>query len=143
MSDLNQVILTGRLTRDPEIRHAPSGTGIANLGLAVDNSYSKDGQRIEKTVFVDAVGFGPLAEFTGRHCFKGQRVSLSGELNLEQWDDKQTGQKRSKISIKIGKLNPIDWKPREEGQNPPQVGQAQAPAPQYASGPADDDDVPF
>lgn len=141
MSDFNQVIMTGRLTRDPEIRYSPGGVAITNIGLACDQSYVKDGNRVENTVFVDATAFAGGAEFIGRHGFKGQRVGISGQLNLESWEDKNTGQRRTKISIKVREFNPIDWKPREENQqqNPPQVGNNPPPT----SNPADDDDVPF
>lgn len=140
MSDFNQVIMTGRLTRDPEIRYTPGGVGITNIGIACDQSYVKDGARVENTVFVDATAFAGGAEFIAKHGFKGQRVGISGQLNLESWEDKNTGQRRTKISIKVREFNPIDWKPREDSQqqNPPQVG-SQPPA----GNPVDDDDVPF
>lgn len=144
MSDLNQVTLTGRLTRDPELRYAPSGTAIANIGVACDNSYTKDGQKQENTVFVDAVAFAGGAEFVGRHGYKGQKVALTGALNLERWEDKQTGQPRTKLSIKIREFVPMEWKPRDGEQLPPQAGSSptvgNAPSP---SAPDDDDDVPF
>lgn len=152
MNDLNKVIISGRLTRDPEVRYTPGGAAICNLGVVLNKSWKdkNTGEKKEDATFVDVALFRNQAEFAGKYCFKGQRVTIDGELKMEQWADKATGAKRSRISIVSNNLFPIDW-PDRDGDQPQQHAPPQQqgnPAPhtnvsQGGPGSLDDDDVPF
>lgn len=100
MADVNLVVLVGRLTRDPEVRYTPSGTAIAQLGLAIGRKYKdQSGQLKEDTTFVDIDVFGRQAETAGQYLAKGRTVLIEGRLQLDQWEDKNSGQKRSKLKV--------------------------------------------
>ena len=104
MPNLNKVMLMGNLTRDPEIKYTPKGTAIAELGLAVNRVYTTDqGERREETTFVDVELFGRQAEIAGEYLKKGRPVFIEGRLKLDTWDDKTTGQKRSKMRV-VGEM---------------------------------------
>jgi single-strand DNA-binding protein len=101
MASYNKVILLGNLTRDPQVKYTPSGTALAELGLAV-NRYWFDKQtnsRREETTFVDVTLWGREAEVAGEYLAKGRPVLVEGRLQLDTWDDKTTGQKRSKLRV--------------------------------------------
>ena len=96
----NKVILAGNLTRDPELRTTPKGTAIAKFGLAINRNWTgEDGQKREEVTFVDVDAFGKQAEIVGKYFRKGRSVLVEGRLKLDQWDDKQTGQKRSRLGV--------------------------------------------
>ena len=100
MASLNKVMLIGNLTRDPEIRYTPKGTAVAELGLAVNRRYTaENGEKREEVTFVDVTLWGKTAELAGEYLKKGRPVYIEGRLQLDSWDDKQTGQKRSKLKI--------------------------------------------
>ena len=104
MSDMNSVNLTGRLTRDVELRTIGSGTSVADLGLAVNDKRKQGEQWVEVTHFVDVTVWGRTAEIAQQYASKGSKVGISGRLNYESWDDNQTGQKRNKIKVVCDKL---------------------------------------
>lgn len=97
----NKVILVGNLTRDPQIRYTPKGTAVAELGLAVSRTWFDQGtnQKKEETTFVDVTLWGRQAEIAGEYLSKGRPVLIEGRLNLDTWDDKESGQKRSKLKV--------------------------------------------
>jgi single-strand DNA-binding protein len=100
MANFNKVMLMGNLTRDPEVRYTPKGTAIANLGLAINETYtSSTGEQKEEVVFVDVEVWGRQAETAGQYLSKGRPVFIEGRLRFDQWDDKETGQKRSKLKV--------------------------------------------
>lgn len=100
MASVNKVLLIGNLTRDPEVRYTPKGSAVADLGLAVNRRYTLDnGERVEETTFVDITLWGRQAEIAGQYLSKGRSVFVEGRLQLDTWDDKQTGQKRSKLRV--------------------------------------------
>ena len=100
MANLNKVMLIGNVTRDPEIRYTPKGTALVELGLAVNRRYTTDnGEKREETTFVDITFWGRTAEIANEYLRKGRSVYVEGRLQLDTWDDKTTGQKRSKIKI--------------------------------------------
>src|SRR3954463_137938 len=100
MASLNKVMLIGNLTRDPEVKHTPKGTAIAEIGLAVNRVYSTEsGEKREEVTFVDVELWGRTAELGGEYLKKGRPVFIEGRLKLDTWDDKQTGQKRSKMRV--------------------------------------------
>jgi single-strand DNA-binding protein len=101
MASFNKVILLGNLTRDPQVKYTPSGAAVAEIGLAV-NRYWFDKQtnsRREETTFVDVTLWGREAEVAGEYLAKGRPVLIEGRLQLDTWDDKTTGQKRSKLHV--------------------------------------------
>jgi single-strand DNA-binding protein len=100
MANLNKVFIIGRLTRDPDVRYTPKGTQITELGVAVNRTYQGDnGEKKEESVFVDVILWGKLAETAGQYLQKGRSVFCEGRLQLDSWDDKQTGQKRSRLRV--------------------------------------------
>jgi len=100
MANLNKVMLMGNLTRDPEVRYTPKGTAVAELGLAINRVYSaENGEKREETTFVDVTLWGRTAEIAGEYLKKGRPVFIEGRLQLDTWDDKTTGQKRSKLKV--------------------------------------------
>jgi single-strand DNA-binding protein len=100
MASFNKVILVGNLTRDPELRYTPKGTAIAKIGLAVNRVWTNEaGEKKEEVTFVDVDVFGRTAENVGQYMRKGRPILVEGRLRLDQWDDKQTGQKKSKLGV--------------------------------------------
>lgn len=101
MASFNRVILMGNLTRDPQVRYVPSGTAVTELGLAVNRSWfdKQSQQRKEETTFVDVTLWGRQAEIAGEYLSKGRSVMIEGRLQLDTWDDRETGQKRSKLKV--------------------------------------------
>lgn len=154
MASFNKVILVGNLTRDPDLRYTPKGTAIAKIGLAVNRNWtSEDGQKREEVTFVDVDAFGKQAEVIGQYLRKGRPVLVEGRLRLDQWDDKQTGQKRSKLGVVLESFSFLDSGKGGEGaiENPPppparaSQGHVSAPPPAPAADvpPHEEDDVPF
>jgi single-strand DNA-binding protein len=100
MASFNKVILMGNLTRDPEVRYTPKGSAVTDIGMAVNRVYSTDnGEKREETTFVDVTLWGRTAEIAGEYLKKGRPVLIEGRLQLDSWDDKQSGQKRSKLKV--------------------------------------------
>jgi single-strand DNA-binding protein len=100
MASFNKVILLGNVTRDPELKYTPKGTAVAQIGLAVNRVYSNDqGEKVEEVTFIDVELFGRTAEIANEYLRKGRPVMFEGRLKLDTWDDKQTGQKRSKLKV--------------------------------------------
>src|SRR5437763_385437 len=100
MANFNKVILAGNLTRDPEVRYTPKGTAIAKLGLAINRTWKNEaGETKEEVTFVDVDAFGRTAEVISQYLKKGRPILVEGRLKLDQWDDKQTGQKRSRLEV--------------------------------------------
>src|SRR6202163_499936 len=100
MANLNRVLLIGNLTRDPELRYTPKGTAVTEIGLAVNRIYSgEDGEKKEETTFVDVTLWARQAGNAAQYLKKGRPVFIEGRLQLDTWDDKQTGQKRSRLRV--------------------------------------------
>src|SRR6202789_4196273 len=100
MASFNKVVLVGNLTRDPELRYTPKGTAIAKIGLAVNRVWTNEaGEKKEEVTFVDVDIFGRTAENVGQYMRKGRPILIEGRLKLDQWDDKQTGQKKSRMGV--------------------------------------------
>ena len=152
MANFNKVILAGNLTRDPELRYTPNGKAIAKFGLAINRNWTTDtGEKKEEVTFVDIDSFGRQAEVISQYLKKGRPVLVEGRLKLDQWDDKQSGQKRSRLGVVLESFSFLD-----SGRGG-DVGSAEAPRPRPASAPAtsttpasadeppvpSEDDVPF
>jgi single-strand DNA-binding protein len=102
MTGFNKVILMGNLTRDPQLKYLPSQTPVAEFGLAVNRRYkTAQGEDKEDVVFVELTAFGKQAETINQYCQKGKPLFVEGRLKYDQWDDKETGQKRSKLSVVV------------------------------------------
>lgn len=100
MANLNKVMLIGNLTRDPEVRYTPKGTAVTDIGLAVNRNYTTDtGEKREDTTFVDITLWGRQAEVVGQYMKKGRPIYIEGRLQMDTWQDKQTGQNRSKLKV--------------------------------------------
>jgi single-strand DNA-binding protein len=157
MASFNKVILVGNVTRDPELRYTPKGMAIAKIGMAVNRTWRNEaGETKEEVTFVDIDAFGRQAETLGQYIKKGSPLLIEGRLKLDQWDDKQTGQKRSKLGVIVEGFQFLGG-PRTEGapgENAPRrsTGAAAAPAPSASPAapaaepdgpPPEEDDVPF
>lgn len=100
MANLNKVMLIGNLTRDPELKYLPKGTAVADLGLAINRNWTTDdGQKREECTFLDVTFFGKQAETLAKYMTKGKPLYVEARLQLDQWDDRDTGQKRSKLKL--------------------------------------------
>jgi len=92
---MNQIVLMGRLTRDPELRHTQNGTPVASFALAVDRGYTpKDGGE-KQTDFIDIVAWNKTGEFVSKYFVKGQMAAVSGRLQIRDWTDKENNKRRS------------------------------------------------
>jgi single-strand DNA-binding protein len=140
MSSYNKVILMGNLTRDPEIRYTPKGMAVADIGLAVNRTYTTDGgEKQTEVTFVDVTLWGRTAEIAGEYLKKGRPAFIEGRLQLDSWDDKQSGQKRSKLKIVGEALQLIGGRPESQQEAPPTT---RASKPSFPAAP-DDDEIPF
>ena len=100
MANFNKVMLMGNVTRDIELRYTPKGTAVADIGLAVNRVRSgESGEKIEETTFVDITLWGRTAEIAHQYCGKGRPLFVEGRLHMDSWDDKTTGQKRTKLKV--------------------------------------------
>lgn len=108
MANLNRVLLIGNLTRDPELRYTPSGSAVAEFGMAINRFWKgQDGNRQEETTFVDITAWGRHAELANQYLSKGRRVFVEGRLKLDQWTSPE-GQKRSKLSVVAENIQFLD-----------------------------------
>lgn len=140
MSSFNKVILVGNLTRDPELRYTPKGAAVAKVGLAINRTWTNEaGEKKEDVTFVDVDAFGRTAENVAQYCKKGSSILVEGRLKLDQWDDKQTGQKRSKLGVIVETCQFLGGKPASTTAAPEST-----PPPESAPGTTpESDDVPF
>ena len=152
MASFNKVILVGNLTRDPELRYTPKGTAVAKVGLVVNRVWTAEtGEKKEEVTFVDVDMFGRTAENVAQYMRKGSPLLVEGRLKLDQWDDKQTGQKRSRLGV-VAEVVQFLGSPRgAEGgapaaqarPRPPAAASTAEPAAGDAEPPPPEDDVPF
>lgn len=157
--NFNKVLLMGNLTRDVEVRQLPGGGSVANIGLAVNRRFkTQDGQQREEVTFVDCEAWGRTAEVMAQYLAKGRPVFIEGRLRLDQWQDKDGGN-RSKLKVIIENFQFVDSRGGDEGGNTgggaiySRSGGGRAPAsgPGGAGGggssggyePIDEDDIPF
>jgi single-strand DNA-binding protein len=153
MASYNKVFLLGNLTRDPEVRYTPKGSAVADLGIAVNRQYTLDnGEKREEVTFVDVTLWGRQAEVAGEYLKKGRSVFIEGRLQLDTWDDKQSGQKRSKLKVIGEMMQMLGGRPGggggeepEEGSRGRASGTGRSSAPPKSAAPAepDDDEIPF
>lgn len=157
MASYNRVILMGNLTRDVELRYTQSNTAIGKIGIAVNRKYrTQSGEDREETTYVDCEAWGRTAEVMSQYLSKGRPVLIEGRLRLDQWEDKQSGQNRSKLLVVVENFQFVGGRGDGDGggggggyqrQAPRQGGGGGGPAgppsdgPQYE--PIDEDDIPF
>jgi len=164
MASLNKIMLIGNVTRDPELKYTPKGSAVADLGLAVNRTYTNNNnEKVEETTFVDVELWGRLAEIAGEYAKKGRSIFIEGRLRMDSWEDKASGQKRSRLKVVgeglqlLGGNRPggapgggggdyeNDGPPAQKSYSkPPQ--QQNRPAPSRPAPPpleAEDDDIPF
>ena len=99
-NSLNRVFLLGNVTRDPEIKYTPKGSAVTDLGLALNRVYTNtSGEKVEEVVYVDVELWGRTAEVAGEYAKKGRPVLIEGRLRMDSWEDKATGQKRSRLRV--------------------------------------------
>ncbi len=102
----NKVILMGNLTRKPETRTTPNGQSVTSFGLAVNRTWrSQDGSQQEAVSFIDCVAWGKAGEIIAQYLDKGSAVLVSGRLDQRSWEDKESGQKRSKVEVVVEDFN--------------------------------------
>lgn len=143
MAYLNRVFLIGNLTRDPELRTTPKGTAIATFSLAVNRTYrDESGTARDETTFVDIEAWGKQAELVSKYLTKGSPCMVEGRLRLDSWEDKTSGQKRSRLKVVLDNVQFLNRAPASAGEAsaPRATGQ-----PVAAPTTNDDttDDVPF
>ncbi len=109
MANYNKILLMGNLTRDPQLSYLPSNTPVVEFGLAVNRRFRRqDGEQGEETLFIDCRAFGRTAELLNQYTAKGRPLFIEGRLQLDQWEDKQSGQKRSKHRVFVENFQFID-----------------------------------
>jgi single-strand DNA-binding protein len=158
MASYNKVILVGNLTRDPELRHTPTGTAVTDLGLAVNRTWTdrNTNQKNEETTFVDVTCWSRTAEIACEYLRKGRPVLIEGRLQMDEWNDKETGQKRTKLKVVCDTMQMLGSRDGGGGGGdgggysaPAQSAPAQsapaspAPAPENPVSNPPDDEVPF
>ena len=128
MNDLNNVLLEGRLTRDPELKHTPGGTTVCNFSIATNKSYKQNNEWKTKVSYFDITTFGKQAEICNEYLKKGRGVRVVGELSQDRWE--QEGKQRSKVCI-IG--NHIEFAPqkKQDQQSTPSITVAEDDKPPF------------
>lgn len=118
--ELNKVLLIGNLTRDPEYRNTTTGRSVANMRIAVNRRRSFDRESgeaaQEETVFVDVTAWEKLADFCHNYLTKGRQIYVEGRLRQENWQDRETGANRTKISVVADRIQFADPRPDQAGQ---------------------------
>jgi single-strand DNA-binding protein len=157
MANVNRVILIGNLTRDPQLKYLPSQTAVVDFGLATNRKFkTAQGEDREEVCFVDCSAFARQAEVINEYCRKGKQIYIEGRLKFDQWEDKQGGGKRSKLSVVVENFQFLGGREGGGGgggEDGPARGSAprenRKPAPAPAEPPISeeqqfkDDDIPF
>lgn len=143
MANLNKVLLLGNVTRDPEIRYTPKGSAVCDLGVAVNRAYTTDsGEKREEVTFVDVTLWGRTAEVASEYLKKGRPVFVEGRLQMDTWDDKQTGQKRTRLRVVAENMQLLGGRPQGGGDTA-ESRQPSAPPKKSAASEPDEDEIPF
>ncbi len=137
MTSFNKVILMGNLTRDPEVRYTPNGIAVASFALAINRKYKQGDETKEEVSYIDIVVFGKQAESCGQYINKGDSVLIDGRLQQRRWDDKDTGQKRSKVEVVAQSVN---FMPKRSAAG---HGTGQGHAEPLPEPPVDEGEIPF
>ena len=124
----NKVILMGNLTRDPETRTTTGGQSVTSFALAVNRTWTQDGEKRESVSYINCVAWGKPGEIIAQYVTKGRSLLVSGRLEQRSWDDKESGQKRSVVEVIVEDFNFIDSRGGDAGATTPSapVGSAKA-----------------
>jgi single-strand DNA-binding protein len=144
MTDINHVVLVGRLTRDAELKFTNTGFAIANLSLAVNRRTKKDDTWQDEANFFDCVLLGKSAESLQQYLVKGKQIAIQGELRQDRWE--QDGQRRSKVEVQIRNLQLLGGRGGERAPGPggpPREEPGERPAQDVPTADDFDDDIPF
>ena len=147
-NDLNRVVLIGRLTRDPELRHTGSGTAYCRISIANNRNYTTNGERKEEVSFFNCIAWGRQAEVINQYCRKGKQVAIDGRLQQRSWQN-QEGKQQSTVDVVIEQLQMLGAADGSRSQGgdfspPPSAYDSGPPArEEFVPGPMDDDDIPF
>ena len=139
MNSFNKVILLGNLTRDPEVRYTPGGTAVASFAIAVNRRYKQGEEMKDEVSYIDIVVFGKTAENCGQYLNKGDAILIEGRLQQRRWDDKDSGQKRSKVEVVAQVVN---FMPKRTGGGPSGQSSKQEHEPMPEQ-PVDEGEIPF
>jgi single-strand DNA-binding protein len=145
MANLNKVLLLGNVTRDPEVRYTPKGSAVCDLGVAVNRAYTTDsGEKREEVTFVDVTLWGRTAEVASEYLKKGRPVFIEGRLQMDSWDDKQTGQKRTRLRVVAENMQLLGGRsPGGPADATAESRQTSAPPKPTATSAPDEDEIPF
>lgn len=146
MPNFNSVTLMGNITRDIELRHTPSGTAVCEFGIAINERWSdKSGEKQERTTFVDCTAWAKTAEIIGEHLSKGKPIFICGKLQTDQWEDKTSGQKRSKLKVVVDKFEFVGGDRKQGGGSQGQYQSESGEGSQETTGgdQPPQDEVPF
>jgi single-strand DNA-binding protein len=120
-ASFNQVILVGNLTRDIELRRTASGTAVTDMAMAVNDRVKRDGEWVDETTYVDITLWGRTAEVADEYLSKGSSALIAGRLKMDKWEDRETGNERSKLKVIAdrlqllgGKADKVITKPKRE-----------------------------
>ncbi len=155
--NVNRVFLMGNLTRDIELRHTPGNQAVAKIGLAINRYYTtQEGEKREEVTFIDCEAWGRTAETMSKYLTKGRPVFIEGRLKLDQWEDKESKEKRSKLKVVVESFQFVDSRAGgpggpggggEEGGAPRSSGQGRPSArPVHVDdggSPMGEEDIPF
>ncbi len=144
--NLNQVTIGGTLTRDPELRYTAKGTAVCELGIAINETWNDaNGSKQERTTFVDATFWGRTGEVIQQYFQKGGQILICGKLTLDTWEDKQSGQRRSKLKVTGQSFEFCNKNVAGDVQERQERPQRRQEAPRTRDVPQDDDedDIPF
>lgn len=136
MSDLNRVMLIGRLGRDPESRYMPNGKAVVNFSVATSERWKKDGEAQERTEWHNIVAFEKLAEIIAQYLKKGAQVFIEGKLQTRKWQDKD-GKDRYTTEIVASSMQMLGGRPQQERQESSPSSRSPTAADPF------DDDIPF
>ena len=138
MASYNRVVLLGNLTRDPEMKFLQNGKAVAKFSVATNRTWTTEsGEKKEEVTFIDCDCFGKTAENLAKYLRKGSSLLVEGRLKLDQWDDKTTGQKRSKLGVFAENVTFLGGRKGEVAEEP-------TAAASPASQPVDDSqEIPF
>ena len=146
-ANFNKVYLIGNLTRDPELRVTPKGTAICQFGLAVNRQFKDEsGAQRDETTFVDIEAWGRQGETISKYVTKGRPLFVEGRLKFDQWEDKTSGQKRSKLKVVLEGFQFLGSGQRDGAPDGEQSHSQERSAPRSNTPPpaaAEDEDVPF
>ena len=116
MASFNKVIIAGNITRAPELRYTPGGKAVCEIGLAVNRQWkTESGEKKEAVTFVDCTAWAGTAETISKHLRKGDPILIDGRLDMEQWEDKTTKEKRQKLAVTIESFSFIGSKKSDAG----------------------------